>query len=160
VFTKDGILALHGWMHERIDMLLDHATALSPSEFVRELPGFGQASVRDQLAHLIGAEERWVHRLQDLPLPHWSAAEYPTVESLRSSKQRAMAATVAYLDRVPDGALNVTLTQRPRDWIGTLQSPAFILHHVVTHAFHHKGQVVAMFRLLGHPAPDTDLQRE
>lgn len=140
-------------------MLLDHAATLSPSEFVREVPGFGQASVRDQLAHLIGAEERWVHRLQDLPLPRWSAAEYPSVESLRSSKQRVMVGTVAYLDRLPDAELNVTLAQRPKDWIGALQSPAFILHHVATHAFHHKGQVVAMFRLLRHPAPDTDLQQ-
>lgn len=160
MFTKDAILALHGWTHERIDLLLDHATTLSPSEFVRDVPGFGQASVRDQLMHLIGAEERWVLRLQDLPLPRWSAAEYPTVESLRSSKQRVKLATLAYLDRLSDAELNVALTHRSKDWIGTLRSPAFILHHVVTHAFHHKGQVVAMFRLLGHPAPDTDLQRE
>jgi uncharacterized damage-inducible protein DinB len=34
-----------------------------------------------------------------------------------------------------------------------------ILLHVITHTFHHKGQVVAMLRVLGHPAPDTDLQR-
>jgi len=160
VFTKDAILALHGWTHERLDLLLDHATTLSSSEFVREVPGFGQTGVRDQLLQMIGSEERWVHRLQDLPLPGWSAAEYATVESLRSSKQRVMAATVAYLDRLPDAELNVALTHRPKDWIGTLESPAFILQHVLTHAFHHKGQVVAMCRLLGHPAPDTDLQRE
>lgn len=40
-----------------------------------------------------------------------------------------------------------------------LRSPAFILLHVITHAFHHKGQVVAMLRILGYPAPDTDLQQ-
>jgi uncharacterized damage-inducible protein DinB len=54
--------------------------------------------------------------------------------------------------------LNTTLTKRPVDWGGKLRSPAFILLHVVTHAFHHKGQVVAMLRILGYPAPDTDLQ--
>jgi uncharacterized damage-inducible protein DinB len=43
--------------------------------------------------------------------------------------------------------------------VGELKSPAFILLHVVTHTFHHKGQVVAMLRTLGYPAPDTDLQR-
>jgi len=31
--------------------------------------------------------------------------------------------------------------------------------HVITHAFHHKGQIVAMLRILGYPAPDTDLQQ-
>jgi uncharacterized damage-inducible protein DinB len=158
MFTKDALVALHGWTHERLDLLFDHAATLSPSELVREIPGFGQATVRDQLMHTIGAEERWVHRLQDLPLPRWSEAEYATVESLRSSKRRVVAKTLAYLDQLPDTQLNVALTHRPKDWIGALESPAFILHHVLTHAFHHKGQVVAMCRLLGHPAPDTDLQ--
>jgi uncharacterized damage-inducible protein DinB len=158
MFTKDGLLAFHGWTHERLDLLFDHAGTLSASELVREIPGFGQATVRDQLMHMIGAEERWVLRLQDLPLRRWSDAESATVESLRSSKQRVVATTLAYLDRLPDAKLNVALTHRPKDWIGNLESPAFILHHVLTHAFHHKGQVVAMCRLLGHPAPDTDLQ--
>jgi hypothetical protein len=28
-----------------------------------------------------------------------------------------------------------------------------------THAFHHKGQIVATLRILGYPAPDADLQQ-
>jgi uncharacterized damage-inducible protein DinB len=51
------------------------------------------------------------------------------------------------------------LTTRPVDWGGELRSPAFIVLHVITHAFHHKGQIVAMLRILGYPAPDTDLQQ-
>ncbi|WP_125488078.1 DinB family protein [Edaphobacter aggregans] len=38
-----------------------------------------------------------------------------------------------------------------------MRAPALILHHVLTHAFHHKGQIVAMCRALVQPAPDTDL---
>jgi uncharacterized damage-inducible protein DinB len=40
-----------------------------------------------------------------------------------------------------------------------VRTPALILHHLLTHAFHHKGQIVAMCRTLGHPAPDTDLNQ-
>jgi uncharacterized damage-inducible protein DinB len=40
-----------------------------------------------------------------------------------------------------------------------VRTPALVLHHVLTHAFHHKGQIVAMCRVLGHPAPDTDLNQ-
>jgi uncharacterized damage-inducible protein DinB len=29
--------------------------------------------------------------------------------------------------------------------------------HLMTHAYHHKGQTVAMCRLLGYPAPMTDM---
>ena len=158
MFNRDGIRTLHGVTHDRLDLLLDHVAKLPPADFVREIPGFGFASVRDQLAHLLGAEERWVHRLQHLPLPRWVAAEYPTAESIRPAKERVKAATIAYLSRLPDSELNTILARRQADWHGDLRSPAFILHHVITHAYHHKGQVVAMCRLLGHPAPDTDLQ--
>lgn len=158
MFNRDGIRTLHSVTHDRLDLLLGHVAKLPAADFVREIPGFGFASVRDQLAHLLGAEERWVHRLQHLPLPRWVAAEYPTAESIRPVKERVKAATIAYLSRLPDSELNTILARRPADWHGDLRSPAFILHHVITHAHHHKGQVVAMCRLLGHPAPDTDLQ--
>jgi uncharacterized damage-inducible protein DinB len=158
MFNRDGIRTLHGLTHDRLDLLLDHVGKLPPADFVRELPGFGFASVRDQLAHLLGAEYRWVHRLQFLPLPRWAASDYQTAESIRPAKERVKAATIAYLDALPDSELNDVLARRPSDWHGDLRSPAFILHHVITHAYHHKGQVVAMCRLLGRPAPDTDLQ--
>ena len=45
------------------------------------------------------------------------------------------------------------------EWTTPHRTPAFILLHVITHGFHHKGQIVAMLRLLGYPAPDTDMQR-
>jgi uncharacterized damage-inducible protein DinB len=140
-------------------LLVDHTTLLTADEFTRVLPGFGQPSVREQLMHILGAEERWVLRLQDAPTRKWSAADFPTAAPLRVARERVMRATEGYLDRLPDAALNEALAQRPHEWIGELRSPAFILHHAMTHAFHHKGQVVAMCRLLGHPAPDTDLQQ-
>jgi uncharacterized damage-inducible protein DinB len=79
---------------------------------------------------------------------------------LLTEKRRILDATRAYLETLGEGQLNTTLAKRPEGWFGELRSPAFILLHVITHTFHHKGQVVAMLRALGHPAPDTDLQRE
>jgi uncharacterized damage-inducible protein DinB len=159
MFTRAGILALHGWTHERVEFLMEHANTLTAAEFTQELPGFGYPSVRDQLMHMIGAEERWVLRLQDLPIEPWVAADYGTVRALRQARARVMQTTTAYLEALLEAELNRPLSRRPAAWIGELRSPAFILHHVLTHTFHHKGQVVAMCRLLGHPAPDTDLQQ-
>jgi uncharacterized damage-inducible protein DinB len=60
---------------------------------------------------------------------------------------------------MPEQKLYAPLERYPERWMGPPRSPAFILLHVITHGFHHKGQLVAMLRLLGHPAPDTDIQR-
>ncbi|WP_345950387.1 DinB family protein [Mucilaginibacter sp. PAMB04274] len=38
-------------------------------------------------------------------------------------------------------------------------TPLEIFTHVITHEFHHKGQLLSMFRLLGHTPPDADVIR-
>jgi uncharacterized damage-inducible protein DinB len=89
----------------------------------------------------------------------WSEKDCATMEVLLAEKERVRLATRAYLDGLSETELNRPLTVRLRGWVGELKSPAFILLHVATHTFHHKGQVVAMLRTLGYPASDTDLQR-
>jgi uncharacterized damage-inducible protein DinB len=78
---------------------------------------------------------------------------------LQAAKDRIREATRAYVRDLTEEQLNTTLRKRPVGWGGELRNPAFILLHVITHAFHHKGQMVAMLRILGYPAPDTDLQQ-
>jgi uncharacterized damage-inducible protein DinB len=38
-----------------------------------------------------------------------------------------------------------------------MATPLEVLTHVMTHEFHHKGQILSMCRLLGHLPPDTDI---
>jgi DinB family len=93
------------------------------------------------------------------PFGSWHEEDWPTVAALQAAKDRIREATRAYVRDLTEEQLNTTLRQRPVDWGGELRSPAFILLHVITHTFHHKGQIVAMLRILGCPAPDTDLQQ-
>jgi len=159
MFTADGIRELHGWTHESLDILLRHIASV-PEERLREVvAGFGIATVWKQLVHIVEGEEVWVCDLQGKARLGWGEKDCASMEVLLAEKERVRLTTRAYLDGLSDAELNRTLTERPREWVGELKSPAFILLHVVTHAFHHKGQVVAMLRTLGYPAPDTDLQR-
>ena len=64
-----------------------------------------------------------------------------------------------YLSGLSDSQLNSETELHFSDGDMAVRTPALVLHHVLTHAFHHKGQVVAMCRLLGYPAPDTDLNQ-
>jgi uncharacterized damage-inducible protein DinB len=159
MFTKDSIRELHGWAHESLDILWAHIAKV-PAERLREpLAGFGIATVWKQLVHIVEGEEFWVDDLRDKARLRWGEKDCATMEVLLAEKERVRRVTRAYLDSLSDAELNRTLTVRPKEWVGELKSPAFILLHVVTHTFHHKGQVVAMLRTLGYPAPDTDLQR-
>jgi len=159
MFTREGILELHTATHERIDLLLRHIATLPDALCRQPIPGFGHATVWKQLVHILTCEEGWVLDLQNRPFAGWFEDDCPTMSLLQAAKDRIRKTTQAYLSSLTDMELNTTLAERPQDWDGALRSPAFILLHVITHAYHHKGQVVAMLRILGYPAPDTDLQQ-
>jgi uncharacterized damage-inducible protein DinB len=159
MFTKSGIARLHDATHESLDVLLAHVATV-PNPLLRQsLPGFGFPTVWRQLVHILTVEEGWIQDLQFKPFDGWFEEDCPTIDTLSAAKERIRNETRAYLAGLTEAQLNTTLPGRPEGWSGELRSPAFILLHVITHSFHHKGQVVAMLRALGHPAPDTDLQR-
>lgn len=159
MFAKAGILELHSTMHERLDLLLLHVDTVPEDLRHKPISGFGHLSVWKQLVHVVTCEEGWIHDLQNEPFAGWGVEDCPTMAALQAAKDRVRRETRTYLAGLTEEQLNTTLAQRPVDWGGELRSPAFILLHVITHAFHHKGQIVAMLRILGYPAPDTDLQQ-
>ena len=159
MFTRTGIIELHNAMHQRIDLLLRYVATVPEALPRKPISGFGHPTVWKQLVHILTCEEGWVHDLRNEPFDGWNEEDCPTMAALQSAKDRIQKATQAYVSSLTEAELNTTLAKRPVDWGGELRSPAFILLHVITHAFHHKGQVVAMLRILGYPAPDTDLQQ-
>jgi uncharacterized damage-inducible protein DinB len=158
--SKTVISELHACLHECVGIVLDHVAIMPPELWTKELAGFGKPTVRDQIVHVFSAEAGWVCGLQLLPYQRPDPASINTIGALRKLQQDVMTATTAYLGSLDERTLDAELDQYPERWIGPRRSPAFILLHVITHGFHHKGQIVAMLRLLGHPAPDTDMQRE
>ena len=158
MFTRTGIIELHATTHERLDLLLRHVATLPNELWHTPIPGFGHPSVWKQLMHILTCEEGWLHYLQKKPFAGWYAEDCATMAALQASRDRIREATRAYLLNLTEEQLNTNIRERPAGWMGELRSPAFILLHLITHTFHHKGQIVAMVRILGYPAPDTDLQ--
>jgi uncharacterized damage-inducible protein DinB len=159
MFTREGVKALHGWTHASLDLVVEHAASLPADLFVREVPGFSLPTLRDQLLHVLSWEATWVRHLRGTPAVVLTPDGHPDLTALVEAKRRVAGETATYIDGLTELALNTDLSSLPPEWAGPPRSPAFILLHVVTHAFHHKGQMASMFRLLGHPPPDTDLQR-
>ena len=159
MFTLDGIRQFHRWTHQSLSLLFDHLATLPAGDYTKELPGFGYASVQAQVIHLLGCEARWVNRLQGLPNQPWEPARWPALSDARALRDRITPQTLDYLSGLTEQQLNSNTTLHFPDGDTAVRTPALILHHVFTHAFHHKGQIVAMCRILGHPAPDTDLNQ-
>lgn len=157
MFTLDGIQKLHGWTHASLSLLLDHLSSLPATDYAKVLPAFGFPTLHKQVVHIFNCEGFWIQTLQGLPYVDRNPAEFTEVVDARRLKQEVSRQTHKYLSGLTDQQLNSTKELYFPDGEIAVRTPALILHHVLTHAFHHKGQIVAMCRALGHPAPDTDL---
>jgi uncharacterized damage-inducible protein DinB len=157
MFTLDGIRQFHTWTHLCFDRALDHLATIPMADYTKDLPGFGSPNLRAQVIHNLNCEAFWIHVLQGLAFTDEAPALFPAVADARTLRDKVTAQTRSYLSTLTDAQLNTPATLHFPDGDTATRTPALILHHMLTHAFHHKGQIVAMCRILGHPAPDTDL---
>lgn len=157
MFTVQSLKNQYEWAHKSFDLMLDHCNALSNEELYRKLEGFGFNTVWAQLLHMAECELFWFRIANG---QHWIEIgddDYPDVVALRGLFTQARATAKEYMDQLSDASVNEPTYVEWEPGEGANTTPSRVITHVVTHGFHHKGQVVAMCRLLGHPAPETDL---
>jgi uncharacterized damage-inducible protein DinB len=159
VFTVDGVRKFHGWTHASLNLVLDHLSTMPKNDYVTELSGFGFGTLREQTIHIFNCEGAWIHILQGLPYVDRTPQDCPQVADVRLLQKEVSQATHAYLSSLTNQQLNADTELHFSDGDVAVRTPALVLHHVLTHALHHKGQIVAMCRVLGHPASDTDLNQ-
>jgi uncharacterized damage-inducible protein DinB len=159
LFTLAGIRKFHDWTHASLTLLLDDLSTIPASDYAKEVPGFGFPTVRAQVVHILNCEGFWIHTLQTVPFEDRDPADWPTVADARVMQREISLQTLTYLSDLSEQHLNVGVELHFADGDSAVRTPALILHHVLTHAFHHKGQIVSMCRSLGYPAPDTDLNQ-
>lgn len=133
---------------------------LSPKEYLRGL-GTGHGSVRETLEHMFGADRGWYELLagesagvEDSPEDYY--AEFGHLETdyhvvLAHYEQLASFLTDLELASYFAGSQVYVpwLKTRIPKWQGVM--------NVVSHATHHRGQIAAMIRQLGHTPLETDL---
>ena len=139
--------------------MLDHLSTIPASDYAREVPGFGFPTPREQVIHIFNCEGFWVHALQGRTYRDRSPSDYASVADAKLLQREIGEQSLAYLAGLTDQQISGNTELHYPDGEVVVRTPAFMIHHVLTHAFHHKGQIVAMCRVLGHSAPDTDLSQ-
>ena len=138
---------------------LETAEKLDPAAFLKDL-GNSFPSVRDTLAHILGAEWVWLCRWKgESPSKLIVAAEFPAVASLRERFQAVDRERQAFMARLSEERL-----QQPfdyKDLAGNSLRLPFVqsMQHVVNHGTYHRGQVTTMLRQLGGTPISTDMSR-
>src|ERR1700683_5863378 len=111
-------------------------------DYARELSGFGFRTLREQAIHIFNCEGFWVHTLRGLRYADRTVGECPALADVKLLQREVSQSTHAYLSTLSDRQLNADAELHFPDGDVAVGTPAIVLHHVFTHAFHHKGQIV------------------
>ncbi len=157
--NRQDILTLYDYNVWANGRMLGVVEPLSPEAFLKELKS-SFPSVRDTVAHILGAEWIWLRRWQgEAPTKLPSASDFPTPQILKERFAAVEKERRAFLEALSEGQLVQSLNYR--DTAGNPHSLPLVhsLQHVVNHGSYHRGQVTMMLRQLGATPISLDMSR-
>jgi uncharacterized damage-inducible protein DinB len=141
------------WANRRT---LTVASTLATDDFL-QLMGNSFSSVRDTLAHILGAEWIWLERWRGRsPKALLDSATFPTVQSLKSRWEIVERDQMQFIEALTTQRLGEELpyiNQKSQLYSYPLWQQ---LVHVVNHSSYHRGQVTTLLHQLGAEAVSTD----
>lgn len=156
----ESVNDVYGWVRTTRKGLLDYCAGLPQEVFLAERDRLGWGSIRNTLVHTASCYTFWLGELAlGMDPEHLKNTEFPDAESVVGLyAQRVDPLVGEFVSRFGAEGLHRSMSLNVR-WQREpfVTSPLWLLAHTITHEFHHKGQVVALGRLHGHPPPETDL---
>jgi uncharacterized damage-inducible protein DinB len=148
------LFAYDAWANRRS---FEACATLAPEQFTRDL-GSSFPSVRDTLAHIVGAQFVWLERFHGrVPPGLLPAADFPDLASLTERSNEIQQGLTDYVDGL--SAQDLVETFEYRDLKGRAHSNVRwqTLQHLANHGTYHRGQVATLLRQLGVKPVSTDL---
>jgi uncharacterized damage-inducible protein DinB len=155
--TVDEVLELfayNAWANRKI---FDAAAALPDEQYRRDLKS-SHGGIHGTLAHIVWAEQLWLHRWLTRPNPAVpQGRDLVTLGAVRARWEEVEAERGAFLRGVTPGRLEETWVVKPSTGGEYVHTLAQMIHHAVDHSTYHRGQVVTLLRQVGVVPPNTGL---
>ncbi len=133
------------------------AEGLSDDQLHRTL-GHSWGDVHATLVHMLSSEWVWMQRWHgSSPKGHLDKAEYPTLAALKKRWSEVEAEMRAFIDVQTDDSLQSEILYS--NFRGeTFRVPLWeMLAHIVNHETHHRGELAAMYALMGVSHPEDEM---
>lgn len=153
---------VYEWVKQTRQILLEQCRELNEEDFTKVF-GFGFQSIKDSLVHVAGCYHAWLGSFvlseTSTPLLTKEVIENMKLEDI----QRYFKQADVFVEHVFDQFQNKfdDFIEKEPSWKpggGFIRkTPHQLLMHSITHESHHKGQIAAMLRLLGHIPRNTDI---
>lgn len=139
--------------------LLSYCERIDPEHFGQKVASFNNESIAGMMAHIATTYVSWLTNFaQQEQRPYFTAEDCNDLRAARTRFGEVDLIVDGFLQKFKD-ALDVPLVLPKREGLELSLSPLMLFTHVITHEFHHKGQIVNMSRQLGHTPVDTDIIR-
>ena len=147
--------AQYAYVQSSRRVLLDYLATLHHEDWLRRHTAFGRGSVRDLLIHIVNTYRYWIcHFGLRQDVVYAEATTGITLAQITDWFAEIDAQMATFLALPLDQEISFTIAEKS----GT--APVLQLFtHVITHEYHHKGQILSLSRQLGYTPVDTDVLR-
>ena len=155
--TLATVKLIYDYHYWRIGRVLNSCEILTSQQWDQSFtPSWG--SVHALLAHMVASELIWLGRWNGVSAPAlMPAAEVPAFKDIRSKWALIELEVRDFIEQCDDARLAKDVTYTNTKGIThTLQLGALMMH-VVDHATHHRGELVAMLTMLDVPHPEDGM---
>lgn len=153
----------YSWVTRTREIVFEYTARLPEPVYTLERPDFAFGSIRNTHAHVAECYLKWVGQVGlGRPAPAINALEIADTAAMRGwfNKVDAVVEEALAAFAEPD---RVHESTNASGWVER-HSGRWLVMHPITHEFHHKGQMLALGRVLGYPhvlpsGQDTDLMQ-
>lgn len=155
--TKAEVLELFAYNAWANRLLFDAAGKLPEADYLRDLKS-SHGGIHGTLAHIVWAEQLWVHRWVAKPNPAVpQGADLKSLAEVRNRWEEVEAERGSVLAGFNEERLEDTIRVQPSSGGEFTHSFRQMFRHFINHSSYHRGQIVTMLRQLGSKPPNTDL---
>jgi uncharacterized damage-inducible protein DinB len=139
--------------------LLKFCSTLKPEDLSKEIAGFNNSTIISKLLHIANTYLFWLKRFAAKEeFQYFEEKNIKDIDGVRKAFAEADKAVNTFLNSYP---YHSTKIKGEIFWLKTDMtfSVVELFTHVMTHEFHHKGQIMSMTRMLGYTPIDADIIR-
>ena len=157
---EELLSAQYGEIKGARDALFAYCKTLKPEDLYQPLSEFNNSSISDLLVHNVNTYISWINNFGlDQSLSFYKTTDVKSLKEIMALFDIVNFFMAEFVEKHQNSFLEpFTATIKHRNHTMTL-TPMHLYTHVITHEFHHKGQILTMSRLFGYTPIDTDVIR-
>jgi uncharacterized damage-inducible protein DinB len=148
------LFAYNAWANRTV---FDAVARLPVEQYFRDLRS-SYGGVHGTLAHIVWAEQLWLHRWMGRPNPAVpQGTDLRSLADVRERWEQVEAERDSFLAALSDRQLEDTKLVKPSSGGEYVHTFRQMFRHFINHSSYHRGQIVTFLRQLGTSPPSTDL---